>query len=85
MRIITGSARGTRLKSPVGVGTRPTADRTREALFTMMRRCSISLRGRGHSDLRPSRAERNALCLWTAQRTPLWRKIFAGRRWRTAR
>lgn len=36
MRIITGSARGTRLKSPVGVGTRPTADRTREALFSML-------------------------------------------------
>ena len=36
MRIITGSARGTRLKSPVGEGTRPTADRTREALFSML-------------------------------------------------
>ena len=36
MRIITGSARGTHLKSPVGEGTRPTADRTREALFSML-------------------------------------------------
>ena len=36
MRIITGSARGARLKSPVGDGTRPTADRTREALFSML-------------------------------------------------
>ena len=36
MRIITGSARGTRLKSPAGDGTRPTADRTREALFSML-------------------------------------------------
>ena len=36
MRIITGSARGTRLKSPAGEGTRPTADRTREALFSML-------------------------------------------------
>ena len=36
MRIITGSARGARLKSPAGEGTRPTADRTREALFSML-------------------------------------------------
>ena len=36
MRIITGSARGVRLKSPAGEGTRPTADRTREALFSML-------------------------------------------------
>ena len=36
MRIITGSARGTRLKAPAGDGTRPTADRTREALFSML-------------------------------------------------
>ena len=36
MRIITGSARGARLKAPPGDGTRPTADRTREALFSML-------------------------------------------------
>ena len=36
MRIITGSARGTRLKAPAGDETRPTADRTREALFSML-------------------------------------------------
>ena len=36
MRIITGSARGTRLKTPAGDGTRPTADRTREALLSML-------------------------------------------------
>lgn len=36
MRIITGSARGSRLKVPAGKGTRPTADRTREALFSML-------------------------------------------------
>ena len=36
MRIITGSARGTCLKSPTGEGTRPTADRAREALFSML-------------------------------------------------
>lgn len=36
MRIITGSARGCRLKAPPGEDTRPTADRTREALFSML-------------------------------------------------
>ena len=36
MRIITGSARGCRLKAPPGEATRPTADRTREALFSML-------------------------------------------------
>ena len=36
MRIITGSARGVRLKSPAGDGTRPTADRTREAVFSIL-------------------------------------------------
>lgn len=44
MRIITGSARGTRLKSPAGDGTRPTADRTREALFSMLGRRVVDAR-----------------------------------------
>lgn len=34
MRVITGSARGVRLKSPAGLQTRPTADRVKEALFS---------------------------------------------------
>jgi len=36
MRIITGSARGTRLKTPKGRGTRPTADRVKESLFNIL-------------------------------------------------
>ena len=36
MRIITGSARGCRLKAPTGEETRPTSDRAREALFSML-------------------------------------------------
>lgn len=36
MRIIAGSARGTRLAAPAGRGTRPTADRVREALFSII-------------------------------------------------
>lgn len=34
MRVIAGSARGRRLKTPRGMGTRPTPDRVREALFS---------------------------------------------------
>lgn len=36
MRIIAGSARGTRLKTPKGRGTRPTADRVKESLFNIL-------------------------------------------------
>ncbi len=33
-RVIAGEAKGLRLKTPAGKGTRPTADRTKEALFS---------------------------------------------------
>lgn len=36
MRIIAGAARGRRLRVPPGAGTRPTADRVREALFSSL-------------------------------------------------
>ncbi len=36
MRIIAGAWRGRRLQVPPGLATRPTADRTREALFSML-------------------------------------------------
>ena len=36
MRVIAGSARGTRLTSPRGTHTRPTADRVRESLFSII-------------------------------------------------
>lgn len=36
MRIIAGQWRGRRLLAPPGAGTRPTADRTRETLFSML-------------------------------------------------
>lgn len=36
MRIIAGKWRGRALESPPGEGTRPTADRVREALFSML-------------------------------------------------
>ena len=34
MRVITGKARGTQLKTPEGLQTRPTTDRVKEALFS---------------------------------------------------
>jgi 16S rRNA (guanine966-N2)-methyltransferase len=36
MRIVAGELRGRRLTAPRGVRTRPTADRVREALFSML-------------------------------------------------
>lgn len=36
MRVITGTARGRRLKAPRGMATRPTADRVKEALFNLL-------------------------------------------------
>ena len=36
MRIIAGKWRGRPLEAPSGVGTRPTADRVRESLFSML-------------------------------------------------
>lgn len=36
MRIITGSARGTKLRAPKGMTTRPTADRIKESLFNIL-------------------------------------------------
>ena len=36
MRVISGKARGTVLKTPEGLETRPTADRVKEALFSIL-------------------------------------------------
>ena len=36
MRVITGKARGVNLKTPEGMLTRPTADRVKEALFSII-------------------------------------------------
>ena len=36
MRVITGKARGVQLKTPDGLTTRPTADRVKEALFSII-------------------------------------------------
>lgn len=36
MRVITGTARGTNLKAPDGLATRPTADKVKQALFNII-------------------------------------------------
>ena len=36
MRVITGSARGHKLKAPTGENTRPTSDRVKESLFNIL-------------------------------------------------
>ena len=36
MRVITGTARGVQLKTPEGLTTRPTSDRVKEALFSII-------------------------------------------------
>ena len=36
MRVISGKARGVSLKTPTGMATRPTADRVKEALFSII-------------------------------------------------
>ncbi len=36
MRVVAGEAKGRRLRAPAGIGTRPTSDRVREAIFDML-------------------------------------------------
>lgn len=48
MRIITGTARGTRLETLEGDATRPTAERVKEALFSMIQ---FDIEGRNVLDL----------------------------------
>ena len=44
MRVITGSARGRRLKELEGMETRPTTDRVKEGLFNVLQ---FDIEGRG--------------------------------------
>ena len=48
MRVITGTARGVRLKTPEGLDTRPTAERVKEALFSAIQ---FEIEGRRVLDL----------------------------------
>ncbi|MBL8657517.1 MAG: 16S rRNA (guanine(966)-N(2))-methyltransferase RsmD [Altererythrobacter sp.] len=51
MRIVAGEWRGRRLAAPKGDATRPTADRTREALFSMLTSRLGSFEGLSVADL----------------------------------
>lgn len=48
MRVITGTAKGVRLDAPEGESTRPTSERTKEALFSMIQ---FEVEGRRALDL----------------------------------
>ena len=48
MRIITGTAKGTKLSTPEGENTRPTAERTKEAIFSALQ---FDMDGRAVLDL----------------------------------
>ena len=48
MRVISGSARGLKLVSPDGIETRPTLDRVKEAVFSMIQ---FDIEGRKVLDL----------------------------------
>jgi 16S rRNA (guanine966-N2)-methyltransferase len=48
MRVITGSARGASLKAPEGLDTRPTGEKVKEAVFSMLQ---FELEGRRVLDL----------------------------------
>ena len=48
MRVITGTARGRRLKEPVGNDIRPTTDQVKEAIFNI---CQFDIEGRRVLDL----------------------------------
>ena len=50
MRIIAGTARGLKLKTPRGMSTRPTADRIKESLFNMLT-CMLDFNERRVLDL----------------------------------
>lgn len=50
-RVIGGSARGRRLRVPAGRGTRPTADRAREGLFSTLQSLVGSMTGLHLADL----------------------------------
>lgn len=51
MRIIAGQWRGRKISAPAGEDTRPTADRTRETLFSMLTSRLVSFEGLAVADL----------------------------------
>ena len=76
MRVITGAARGRRLKELQGMETRPTTDRVKEGIFNIIQ---FDIEGRRVLDLfaapdswgsRPSAGGRPGRCSWSSGGTP---------------
>ena len=60
MRVITGIARGRRLKEPQGLETRPTTDRVKEGLFSALQ---FDIEGRRVLDLFAGTGQLGIECL----------------------
>ena len=73
MRVITGTARGRRLKELQGMETRPTTDKVKESLFSIIQ---FDIEGRRVLDL--FAVERRRQCSWIGVRMPcVWcRRIW---------
>ena len=69
MRVITGSARGRRLRELEGQETRPTTDRVKEGIFNIIQ---FDIEGRRVLDLFAGTGAvgRRAPCLWSSAGTP---------------
>ncbi len=65
MRIVAGRHRGRRLEAPAGMAVRPTADRTREALFNILTQGKLPWRAPvgEQGDVVPAGGERGRLVL----------------------
>ena len=60
MRVITGTARGRRLKEPVGMDIRPTTDNVKEAIFSIIQ---FDIEGRRVLDLFAGTGQLGIECL----------------------
>ena len=76
MRVITGSARGRRLKELEGMETRPTTDRVKEGLFSALQ---FDIEGRRVLDLFAGTGQLGIECL---SRAPPRRYLWSGGRTR---
>ena len=76
MRVITGSARGRRLKELEGMETRPTTDRVKEGLFNVLqfdiegRKVLDLFAGTGQLGIECLSRGLHPPCLWTGGLTP---------------
>ena len=71
MRIITGTARGTKLETPDGMNTRPTSERAKEAVFSGQMGLEALSRGAGEAYFCDMSAEAIAAVKKNAEKTHL--------------